>query len=95
MIVKFKVVPEPLSQLKNALVVIEVDVLIFDVSPEPFYKYIVRRPAPAIHANEYFAIQQPLCKDRAGKECELNNFPNSRYSKEQPCNSNSVENRQI
>ena len=67
MVVKFKVVPEPLSQLSNALVVIEVDVLIFDASPEPFYKYIVQRPAPAIHANESFTIQQPLCKDRAGK----------------------------
>ena len=58
MVVKFKVVTEPLSQLCSALVVIEVDGFIFNASPEPFYKYIVQSPASAIRADEYFTLQQ-------------------------------------
>ena len=45
MVIKFKVIDEPLCQLGNTLVVIEIDVLIFNTSPEPFYKYIVQCPA--------------------------------------------------
>jgi hypothetical protein len=83
MVVKFKVVTEPLSELSHAVVVIEIDVLIFNTSPKPFHKHVVQCPASPIHADEYFTLALRLCEERTGKLAALIGIENHRLGVQQ------------
>src|SRR5690349_7403589 len=52
-------------------ILVEVDLLIFDRSPETFRKDIVHRPSPTVHADGHITSQQPLYKLGTGEMTPL------------------------
>ena len=49
---------KPLSGVKGTLIAVEIHILIFDASPQAFYKDIVIGPPPMIHADSRTGVQK-------------------------------------
>src|SRR5438093_11059780 len=67
-----------LHRLSWRLIILQIDLLIFDRPPQPFHKDIVERPSPPVHTNENPCCCQPLREVVAGELCPLIGVENVR-----------------
>jgi hypothetical protein len=67
MIVKVEVRPQAANCRFGRLILVQIDLLIFDASPQPRHKDIVQGPAPSIHTHLNACGLQAAGKIAAGK----------------------------
>ena len=66
-----EVVSQAEGESRHGVVVPNIDVLIFDGTPEPFDKDVVQCPAPSIHADFDVFFQEPIGEARGGELAAL------------------------
>ena len=63
-VVKAKIPCQTLARVPHALVVLQIDLLIFDTPPQTLHKHVVQGPPAAIHADPNAAVLEALGKGR-------------------------------
>jgi len=71
LIVKAQVVPQPLPCLTGTGVIFEIDLLVFNGTPQPFRKNVIKRATLAIHADAHIMGEEQLRVLRTGKVTAL------------------------
>jgi len=66
-IVEEEVFSQAITNLRDPLVVLEIDLLVFDGPPETLDKNIIVDPTTTVHANPDIPLFQPTGKLKAGK----------------------------
>ena len=69
-IVKAKVIGDRGASLRHGVVSPEIDLLIFDGSPEPFDEDVIAPGALAVHADGDAGFEKNVCEGRAGELAE-------------------------
>ena len=75
-----EVVGQSEGESGHGVVVINIDVLIFDGTPKPFDKDVVQCPASSIHADFDVFLQKPICEARTGELAALVTVKNFGFS---------------
>src|SRR5271168_4899315 len=70
-VVEVQIPPERASRLADAIVGPQIDLLVFDRTPQPLDKHIVAPGAATIHADRDPVLQQKPRKGRAGEPAAL------------------------
>ena len=66
-VIENEVFGEAITSLRNRLVLVRVDLLVFDRTPQALDKDVVKDPATAIHVDSDIVFLQPPGKFTAGK----------------------------
>jgi hypothetical protein len=58
LVAKMKVVFQTLVKLSSIFILMQEDMLVLDIAPESFYKYVVQCPSTTVHADLNIPVKQ-------------------------------------
>ena len=56
-----------MANLRHVLIILEIDILVFDTAPKPLHEDVVEGPPATIHAQAHMGCQERCLEARAGE----------------------------